>query len=140
MENVSATRPKRSFAVLFAIVYICLLFVAVFLNRLSWLLLVLYSAASLVTFTAYWWDKSAAKRGRRRTAESSLHLMGVLGGWPGALAAQRLLRHKSSKQQFLTVFWATVLINVAAGAYLAWVGQASVINRFIEGIWQIVVP
>ncbi|MFP5462920.1 MAG: DUF1294 domain-containing protein, partial [Gammaproteobacteria bacterium] len=34
-------------------------------------------------------------------------------GWPGALLAQQLLRHKTSKQSFLFGYWTTVLLNVA---------------------------
>jgi uncharacterized membrane protein YsdA (DUF1294 family) len=66
-----------------------------------------------VTFMAYALDKSAAQRGTWRTKETTLHLLALVGGWPGALLAQQLLRHKSSKTQFRHVFWATVLINVA---------------------------
>lgn len=73
----------------------------------------LYVAASLVTFVAYGVDKSAARNKRWRTRESTLHMLGLVGGWPGALLAQRVLRHKSKKQAFQTVFWLTVLINCA---------------------------
>jgi uncharacterized membrane protein YsdA (DUF1294 family)/cold shock CspA family protein len=72
-----------------------------------------YLVASMVTFMAYALDKSAAQRGTWRTKETTLHLMALVGGWPGALLAQQLLRHKSSKTQFRHVFRATVLINVA---------------------------
>lgn len=76
-----------------------------------------YLAASLVTFVAYALDKSAARNDQWRTKESTLHLFALAGGWPGALAAQRLLRHKSRKQSFQIVFWATVILNCCA---LAW--------------------
>jgi uncharacterized membrane protein YsdA (DUF1294 family)/cold shock CspA family protein len=81
-----------------------------------------YLAASSVAFLAYAFDKSAARNGQWRTKESTLHLIGLTGGWPGALAAQRLLRHKSRKQSFQVVFWATVILNCCA---LAWFFSAS---------------
>ena len=74
-------------------------------------LLGLYAGASLVTFIAYAIDKSAAQSGRWRTQESTLHLLALIGGWPGALIAQNRLRHKSRKGPFLLVFWVTVLLN-----------------------------
>jgi uncharacterized membrane protein YsdA (DUF1294 family) len=59
-------------------------------------------------------DKSAAVEGRRRTPEAVLHFLSLAGGWPGALLAQQLLRHKTSKTSFVTQYWATVVGNVAA--------------------------
>ena len=79
-----------------------------------------YLAASLLSFIAYALDKSAAKRASWRTQESTLHLLDLAGGWPGALLAQQLLRHKSSKAKFRRMFWLTVLINLAL---LAWLMQ-----------------
>ena len=35
----------------------------------------------------------------------------LIGGWPGAFLAQKALRHKSIKQEFLTVFWVSVAVN-----------------------------
>ena len=77
-----------------------------------------YFGLSLVAFFLYAVDKSAAKSGRRRTSEKTLHLFSLAGGWPGALVAQQLLRHKTSKQSFIYAFWFTVLVNV--GAFVAW--------------------
>ena len=73
---------------------------------------VIYFAASLATFLAYAFDKSAAKGGRWRTSEGTLHVLALAGGWPGALLAQQFLRHKSAKASFRSVFWGTVVINV----------------------------
>lgn len=77
----------------------------------------LYVGASLVAFIAYGLDKSAARNNRWRTKESTLHMLGLVGGWPGALVAQQVFRHKSTKQSFRTTFWGTVVLNCAA---LAW--------------------
>ncbi|WEF35009.1 DUF1294 domain-containing protein [Pseudoduganella chitinolytica] len=74
----------------------------------------LLAALNLVTYVAYARDKSAARTGRRRTPENTLLLLGLIGGWPGALLAQRRLRHKTAKASFQVRFWLTVLVNVAA--------------------------
>lgn len=77
-----------------------------------------YAGLSLLTFFAYAFDKSAAIAGRWRTPENTLHTLGLIGGWPGALLAQQLLRHKSSKPSFIATFWITVALNL--GAFVAW--------------------
>jgi uncharacterized membrane protein YsdA (DUF1294 family)/cold shock CspA family protein len=74
----------------------------------------LYAGASVACFIAYALDKSAAQRGSWRTAESTLLMLGLVGGWPGAIVAQQTLRHKTSKASFRSAFWGSVLINVAA--------------------------
>lgn len=106
-------------ATLFAIpAFVLLVLVVGFLWRVPPILLAVYGMASIITFLAYAVDKSAAQRGARRTPENTLHLMAVVGGWPGALLAQQLLRHKSSKAEFRSTFWTTVILNVAAFVWL----------------------
>jgi len=73
---------------------------------------------STVAFVAYALDQSAARNDQWRTRESALHLFALIGGWPGALAAQRLLRHKTKKQSFQIVFWVTVVLNCSALGWL----------------------
>lgn len=73
-------------------------------------------AASAVGFTAYGVDKSAARRGARRIPESRLHLLDLLGAWPGSLLARHLFRHKTVKQPFRTVFWLTAAANIVVVA------------------------
>jgi uncharacterized membrane protein YsdA (DUF1294 family)/cold shock CspA family protein len=80
--------------------------------------LLAYLGLSLAAFMAYALDKSAAVSGRWRTAENTLHLFALAGGWPGALLAQQVLRHKTSKPDFVGVFWMMVAINVAA--FVGW--------------------
>lgn len=98
---------------LIAFGFLIVLALAVLIGRLPPSVLGLYIGASLVTFVAYGIDKSAARNKRWRTRESTLHMLGLVGGWPGALLAQRVLRHKSKKREFQMVFWLTVLVNCA---------------------------
>ncbi|TQK69226.1 MULTISPECIES: DUF1294 domain-containing protein [unclassified Nocardioides] len=77
-----------------------------------------YGVLSLVALVLYRADKRAAQDGEWRTRESTLHLVALLGGWPGALAGRRLFRHKTRKQPFVTVLWLTVVTNVAGAATL----------------------
>jgi uncharacterized membrane protein YsdA (DUF1294 family) len=72
-----------------------------------------YVLASVVCFALYARDKAAARRGDRRTPERDLLLLGLAGGWPGALLAQQWLRHKTVKMPFRYLFWLTVGVNLA---------------------------
>lgn len=74
----------------------------------------LYTAICVITFFMYVKDKSAAECGEWRTAESTLHLLSLLGGWPGAALAQSFLRHKSKKLSFRVTYWITVFVNCGA--------------------------
>jgi uncharacterized membrane protein YsdA (DUF1294 family) len=78
-----------------------------------------YLALSLICFCSYALDKSAARRNERRTPESTLLVLGLVGGWPGALLAQQWLRHKTVKQPFRRMFWCTVALNMAAFLWLS---------------------
>ena len=73
---------------------------------------------SALTFFVYARDKASARKGRRRMPESTLHLMSLLGGWPGAWVAQQGFRHKNRKGSFQMVFWLTVVGNLLL---LGWV-------------------
>lgn len=100
------------------VVFFGLLGVLTALLLLPGLVIAISAALSLAAFVLYRADKAAAVRGDWRISESSLQVVAVLGGWPGALLAQRVYRHKTRKQSFQTVFWAGVAINCAALAWL----------------------
>jgi uncharacterized membrane protein YsdA (DUF1294 family)/cold shock CspA family protein len=111
-DSVPAQWGTASYFAFFAFVLVYLVVGALWRVPLwvGWL----YVLASLCCFIAYKLDKSAAKAGRRRTPEDTLHFLALVGGWPGAIVAQQVLRHKSNKASFRAAFWGTVCLNVLA--------------------------
>jgi uncharacterized membrane protein YsdA (DUF1294 family) len=69
---------------------------------------------SVFAFLAYGSDKRRAESGRWRVPESTLQLIALFGGWPGAYLGQRYFRHKISKLSFQCAFWFVVLIHQLA--------------------------
>lgn len=63
-----------------------------------------FISINLVAFLAYWVDKRAAVRGAWRIPERNLHALEMLGGWSGALVAQKVLRHKNKKKSYRAEF------------------------------------
>jgi len=100
--------------------------------RLPLFIIAIYTVASAITFITYAIDKSAARKGGWRTAEATLHTMSLFGGWPGALIAQKTLRHKSRKKEFQGVFKFTVILNVAVTAWLLTPRGPELTMAFIE--------
>lgn len=115
-----STPRGRSVALIAAAGFLVFVGACVLTEKLPALVLGLYAGASSLTFLAYALDKSAARKGAWRTQENTLHLFALLGGWPGALVAQQVLRHKSRKTSFRVHFWATVVVNCGVlGWYLS---------------------
>ena len=77
-----------------------------------------------ITYAVYASDKKRARQqnGARRTPEVKLHLLELMGGWPGAFVAQRRLRHKCVKLRYQMEFWMIVAIHqyVAFGFLQGW--------------------
>ncbi|TLD38710.1 DUF1294-domain-containing protein [Venturia nashicola] len=69
----------------------------VFLKLGHILPLLIYTILSIVSFTTYGYDKYRATNSGWRIRENLLHLLDILGGWPGGLFAQYLFRHKTRK-------------------------------------------
>ncbi len=111
--GASGVAPALATATLFFTLLVGL----VALDALPVLLLAAYGLFSGVAFLSYRADKYAAEQGRWRTPESTLHTIDLLGGWPGALVARQVFRHKTIKQPFRAIFWVTVIANCLA---LAW--------------------
>ncbi|MCP4498258.1 MAG: DUF1294 domain-containing protein [Phycisphaeraceae bacterium] len=81
---------------------------------LGWVLL-----SSLIAFVAHGRDKRAARLGRRRTPERTLHLLELIGGWPGALLAMTVFHHKTRKASYFLVTALIVLVWIVLGMLVA---------------------
>jgi len=121
-------------AFIISVVFLGAVGLAVSDNKLPGLFIVLYISASLITFAQYAWDKSAAEKGNWRTPEANLHFMSLIGGWPGALVAQNVLRHKSKKKSFRFTFWITVIFNCGGLWWVMTPEGAKIINAVIASV------
>ncbi|EBK8871746.1 DUF1294 domain-containing protein [Salmonella enterica] len=98
-----------------------------YLNRFCYLLLIFaavgsiftshpvamwFLLANVLTLAIYGIDKTAARKTWRRVPESTLLVIGVVGGWPGAIVGQQLFRHKTQKQPFKTYFIVSVIVSI----------------------------
>ena len=79
-----------------------------------------YALMSAISFLLYGLDKRASMRGGWRTSETRLHLVELLGGWPGALLAQRVFRHKTRKQPFVAALYFVVGMQALGLAFAYW--------------------
>jgi uncharacterized membrane protein YsdA (DUF1294 family) len=105
------------FSKIIAILFLLVITFLFFNKGLHRLILFGYFTLSLLTFVLYWVDKINAIKGRRRISERTLQMFSLFGGWPGALLAQQLLRHKTQKRPFVFVLWLGILINTGIFAY-----------------------
>lgn len=71
-------------------------------------------AMNLLAFLAFGWDKRQARLGGWRVKESTLLMLALAGGSPGAFAARAAFRHKTRKQPFVAQLWLVVALQVAA--------------------------
>lgn len=67
---------------------------------------------NLITFLAMYIDKRKAKWGTRRTKESTLFTLVLLGGGIGGIAGMHLFRHKTKKIRFVVGFPAILITEI----------------------------
>ncbi|RON41084.1 DUF1294 domain-containing protein [Pseudomonas brassicacearum] len=84
---------------------------SLWLRGVSVIPLAAYGVVSLLAFLLYWSDKRKARADNWRTPENVLHAVELAGGWPGALLAQQLFRHKTRKISYQLLFWIIVLLH-----------------------------
>lgn len=132
-KNVVDYHQSSLSSVIVATLFLLLVGLAVVDGRVLPWVFALYIVASLLAYIMYALDKSAAENDRWRTSESTLHFLSLVGGWPGALVAQKVLRHKSKKQPFRMVFWLTVLLNCGTLLWLLFPSAVATLQSFIFG-------
>lgn len=126
--------PMRIPRIAIGIGFLLLAFVMMVIGKVPEVLSLVYLLMSAVSYIAYVLDKDAAGKPRRqRTPEATLHMLDLLGGWPGALIAQQQSRHKTVKASFQAVFWFTVVVNLAVAAWLVRSGVAEGLKRMLLG-------
>jgi uncharacterized membrane protein YsdA (DUF1294 family) len=76
-------------------------------------------AINALEFVVFAWDKHCARKGMWRISESTLLLLAVIGGTIGAIAGQRILRHKTRKEPFRTKLLVIAGLQVVALIALA---------------------
>lgn len=113
-RNNGKERGQRLFSLILVVFWTGVIFILHNERLIPTMILYIYPFMSFIAFAAYAKDKHAAQVGKWRTSENTLHLLSLLGGWPGAKIAQSFLRHKSKKISFRLTYWLTVCINCAA--------------------------
>jgi uncharacterized membrane protein YsdA (DUF1294 family)/cold shock CspA family protein len=110
LEKDTKDSSRDNFVLIIPIVFTMYL---IFLRHSIPLIIPYYFILGFITFYFYKIDKEAAERRRWRSSEKSLLILGLIGGWVGAIIAQRILRHKTIKKEFQFNFWVTVIANLA---------------------------
>ncbi|MHC1741884.1 MAG: DUF1294 domain-containing protein [Syntrophobacteraceae bacterium] len=140
-KKIKSSGRLNPFVILFVTIPFLL---AIYIIKINYYPLALYSIASLICFLKYRSDKMKAKSGSWRVAESTLHFLEFFGGWPGALLAQRILRHKNRKVSFQITFWAIVLLHFVAWADYLFLDRSlfykgmMIVNSILKGTSRII--
>ena len=117
-EELTEAEKATVHSVAVAATFVGVLALLVIVGRLWWPVPCIYIVTSIAAYYAYRQDKAAAQAGTDRINEWGLIMLGLIGGWPGALIARHQFRHKTKKIAFRVSYWLSVMVNVAA---LAWV-------------------
>lgn len=80
------------------------------LPNAQWIALAIL-AVNVAAFLAFWADKQLARNGAWRVSERTLLWLALVGGSPGAIAAQQAFRHKTRKEPFRSQLLAIVTLQ-----------------------------
>jgi uncharacterized membrane protein YsdA (DUF1294 family)/cold shock CspA family protein len=131
LEPRPVSRPLPRIAL--GLVALLAVVAAAAMGQVPALVALLYLAMSSMSYLFYWYDKDVAGTRQRRVPENTLHVLDLLGGWPGALIAQQQFRHKTVKESFQRGFWMTVVLNIAGVSFLVHRGWAQALSDTLLG-------
>lgn len=80
------------------------------------MVITLYLVMSGVTFGLFYFDKWAAQAGAWRIPELWLHCVEFAFGWPGALIASEVFKHKRKKKSYMLTLYVISGIHIVVGA------------------------
>lgn len=102
----------------FRYLFFAFLLLSLLAGSFSFTVPLFYLEASLFTYWLYQIDKTLAASGQSsRLPEESLQMFSLIGGWPGALLAQKRLHHKLHKAPFQREFRFVIYGN---SCFLLW--------------------
>lgn len=107
-------RPEHMLIIIVVSLFALALILGTLIIPLTPWIAALYGISSVITYALYVFDKAQAQQQGQRIPESTLHLLELIGGWPGALIAQAYQRHKTVKASYQRAFWLMVIINLLA--------------------------
>jgi uncharacterized membrane protein YsdA (DUF1294 family) len=87
-------------------------------RKLLWLVGGYLIVINLLAFGMFALDKNAARQGSWRISEGTLLFSALAGGTLGAISAQQMLRHKTRKEPFRSLLYATALLQFGVIIYL----------------------
>jgi len=138
-QRVSPRPQQKASSALLAISLILPLFstYSVYCYQRSLFPLYYYLIGSLLSFLLYANDKLRARHGLWRLRENLLHVVDLLGGWPGGYLAQQCFQHKTRKTSFQLEFWIIVafhnlvLLEVLSGGAVTSIAarEAGIVKR-----------
>lgn len=96
--------------------------------------LLLTVVCSFIAFILYAVDKRRAVKNQPRISQRTLHILSLLGGWPGAYLASRLFQHKTLELMFRFIFWIIIAFHLIIIAYGVWSGWPIKAVRMLLGI------
>ena len=103
--------PKQTFGIIAIALAVILGIALYFITNWSlyWIWLV---TLSVITFILYGYDKGQAKLGGLRVPEIVLHVLALLGGFPGGWLGRVVFNHKTRKTSFTVVLVVATIIHL----------------------------
>lgn len=99
-----------TFAGIFSLILPASTMIRLYLSHNTFFPMLTTFVVSSIAFLTYGYDKMQARNMQWRVKEVTLHMLALVGGWPGALAGMHYFQHKTRKTSFQVVFWGIVVV------------------------------